>query len=234
MPLRIPLRNAIRPPGFELPPSEMNDTNELWPAQPPAPTGAEPRRRKRVCGVDEAGRGPLAGPVVAAAVVLHARRPIDGVRDSKLLTPLARERLAAAIRGRAVAWAIGVSTVAEIERFNILQASLLAMRRALEALPSVPAMALVDGNQLPALPCPAQAVIGGDGRSLSIAAASIIAKVTRDRLMNTLAEQHPGYGWKTNVGYGTPEHLQALVRLGVTPYHRRSFRPVYELLPITP
>jgi ribonuclease HII len=177
-----------------------------------------------VAGIDEAGRGPLAGPVVAAAVVLD---------DSKVLEREEREDLFGLIPSYAMI-GVGEASVDEIDSINILQASLLAMRRALEALPTVPAMALIDGNQLPALPCPAQAVIGGDGRSLSIAAASIIAKVTRDRLMNTLAEQHPGYGWETNVGYGTPEHLQALVRLGATPHHRRSFRPVYELLSITP
>jgi ribonuclease HII len=189
-----------------------------------------------VAGIDEAGRGPLAGPVVAAAVVLDflalPRRLARRLDDSKLLEREEREELFGLIPTYA-AIGVGEASVDEIDSINILQASLLAMRRALEALPSAPAMALVDGNQLPALPCPAQAVIGGDGRSLSIAAASIIAKVTRDRLMNRLAEQHPGYGWETNVGYGTPEHLQALVRLGVTPHHRRSFRPVYELLPLT-
>jgi ribonuclease HII len=189
-----------------------------------------------VAGIDEAGRGPLAGPVVAAAVVLDflalPRKLARRLDDSKLLEREEREELFGLIPDYAMV-GVGEASVDEIDSINILQASLLAMRRALAALPSVPAMALIDGNQLPALPCPAQAVVGGDGRSLSIAAASIIAKVTRDRLMNTLAEQHPGYGWETNVGYGTPEHLQALVRLGVTPHHRRSFRPVYELLSLT-
>jgi ribonuclease HII len=174
--------------------------------------------------------------VVAAAVVLDflalPRKLARRLDDSKLLERQEREELFGLIPDYAMI-GVGEASVDEIDSINILQASLLAMRRALEALPAVPAMALIDGNQLPALPCPAQAVVGGDGRSLSIAAASIIAKVTRDHLMNVLAEQHPGYGWETNVGYSTPEHLQGLVRLGVTPHHRRSFRPVYELLSLT-
>jgi ribonuclease HII len=189
-----------------------------------------------VAGLDEAGRGPLAGPVVAAAVVLDflalPRKLARRLDDSKLLPREEREELFGLLPDYA-AIGVGEASVEEIDSINILQASLLAMRRAMEVLPVTPAMALIDGNQLPALPCPAQAVIGGDGLSLSIAAASIVAKVTRDRFMAALAEQHPGYGWEHNVGYSTPEHLQALVQLGITPHHRRSFRPVYELLSVT-
>ncbi|MBK5928212.1 ribonuclease HII [Rhodobaculum claviforme] len=182
----------------------------------------------RIAGVDEVGRGPLAGPVVAAAVILDPRDIPEGLRDSKTLGRGARERLAAALEDRAeVAWAL--ATVAEIEAFNILQAGFLAMRRALEALR--PDLALVDGNRLPAaLPCPALAVVKGDARSLSIAAASIVAKVRRDAIMADLAAAHPGYGWERNAGYPTLEHRKALHRLGVTPHHRRSFAPIRNIL----
>jgi len=181
-----------------------------------------------VCGIDEAGRGPLAGPVVAAAVILDParlprslRRSID---DSKKLQPDEREDYAAGLR--CCAWiGIGAASSAEIDRINILQASLLAMRRALMALPAAPHLALIDGNVVPELPCRTRAVVGGDGLSLSIAAASIIAKVTRDRLMRALAPRYPGYGWETNVGYGTEAHRAALLSLGPTRHHRMSFRP---------
>lgn len=184
-----------------------------------------------VCGVDEAGRGPLAGPVVAAAVVLDHSKPIPrGINDSKLLDRETREALAVKIQARAVV-GIGQASVEEIDRFNILRASLMAMCRAVEqlslALGCKPAMALVDGNIAPPLEgCPVKTVIGGDGLSFSIAAASIIAKVTRDRLMVALAAAHPEYGWDHNVGYSTAEHLAALDRHGPTPHHRSSFRPV--------
>jgi len=190
----------------------------------------------RVCGIDEAGRGPLAGPVVAAAVVFRKERPpsrlLSRLQDSKLLTPAVRAELLPEIYEHAEV-GLGSATVEEIDRVNILQATFLAMKRALAALDEPPSVALVDGNQRPKLDCQVETVVGGDGLSASIAAASIVAKVTRDRLMIELAEQHPGYGWKHNMGYGTPEHLEALARLGVTAHHRRSFRPVYELLAIS-
>lgn len=179
----------------------------------------------RVCGVDEVGRGPWAGPVVAAAVILDRDWDADGVDDSKRLTAAARTRLRRAIEAHAEV-GTGQASVDEIDRLNILNATLLAMRRAIDALGRVPECALVDGNRLPDLPFPAQAVTRGDARSLSIAAASIVAKVKRDRLMAGLAADFPGYGWERNAGYGTPEHAAALERLGVTPHHRRSFAPV--------
>lgn len=179
----------------------------------------------RVCGVDEVGRGPWAGPVVAAAVVLDRGWDADGVDDSKRLTAAARTRLRREIEAHAEV-GTGQASVYEIDRMNILNAALLAMRRAVAALARVPECALVDGNRLPDLPCPATAVTRGDARSLSIAAASIVAKVERDRLMAGLAVDFPGYGWERNAGYGTPEHAAALERLGVSPHHRRSFAPV--------
>lgn len=182
-----------------------------------------------VAGVDEAGRGPLAGPVVAAAVVLTAKRFPKGVADSKQLPPEAREALFPRIH-EACAVGVGVCSVEEIDRLNILRASLLAMRRALDALPLAPTAALVDGNQPPEFPCPVTCVVDGDAKCASIAAASIVAKVTRDRMMRELASLYPGYGWETNFGYATPEHRAALRRLGPTPLHRRSFAPVQELL----
>jgi ribonuclease HII len=183
-----------------------------------------------LCGIDEAGRGPLAGPVYAAAVILDPAKPrIRGLTDSKLLSPDARETYAIRIRERAVAWAVASASVEEIDRINILRASHLAMLRAFEVLPSRPAYALVDGNQPPNLPCPITCIIGGDAISVSIAAASIIAKVERDKIMRELAVAHPVYGWETNVGYSTRDHLTALKEHGPTPFHRKSFRPVYEL-----
>jgi len=184
----------------------------------------------RVAGVDEAGRGPLCGPVVAAAVILDPARIPPGLDDSKRLSPAARERLFAAIAASAV-WAAGEASAAEIDALNILRASHLAMRRALAALPLRPALVLVDGNLLPeGLDLPARAVVGGDARCLSIAAASVMAKVTRDRIMVDLAQQFPAYGWDRNAGYPTAEHLVALKRHGATPHHRRSFRPVHNIL----
>ena len=179
-----------------------------------------------VCGIDEAGRGPWAGPVVAAAVILdHARVP-PGINDSKQLTPAAREELFQALMSCA-SIGVGFASVSEIDSINILQATLRAMERAVAALPRAPNAALVDGNRLPQLRCPALAVVRGDGRSLSIAAASIIAKVTRDRLMRDLAREYPAYGWERNKGYGTNVHAVALARHGVTPHHRLSFGPVH-------
>jgi ribonuclease HII len=184
-----------------------------------------------VCGVDEVGRGPLAGPVVACAVCLPAdlpRKITRRLKDSKQLEREEREEIAAILREK-VSFGVGQADVEEIDRINILRASHLAMLRAFESVPSRPAYALVDGNQAPNLPCPITLIIGGDAISLSIAAASIIAKVARDKIMRELAVAHPVYGWETNVGYSTRDHLSALKEHGPTPYHRRSFRPVYEL-----
>ena len=183
-----------------------------------------------VCGIDEVGRGPWAGPVVAAAVILDPLAVPEGLDDSKRLAAPRREELSAMLHACATL-GIGMASVAEIEAMNILQASFLAMRRAVAALPRRPAFALVDGHlEPPGLPCPCRPVIGGDGLALSIAAASIVAKVARDRIMVALAQQFPGYGWETNMGYGTREHAAALARLGITPHHRRSFEPVHNIL----
>ncbi len=183
-----------------------------------------------VAGVDEVGRGPLAGPVVAAAVILDPARIPAGLDDSKALTAIRRDALFAALKDCAEI-GIALATVEEIDRINILQASHLAMTRALAALPRAPDLALIDGNRLPRdLTCPGEAVVKGDARCLSIAAASIAAKCTRDAIMVDLAQQHPGYGWERNMGYPTQAHRDALRDLGVTPHHRRSFRPVHNIL----
>jgi ribonuclease HII len=179
-----------------------------------------------LAGVDEVGRGPLAGPVVAAAVILDPGSPIDGLKDSKKLGVARREALDEAIRVRAVAWALGVCSPLEIDRLNILQASLLAMQRAVEALAVRPELALVDGNRCPRLVMPVHPVIRGDSLVPAISAASIIAKVYRDRLMAELDGDHPGYGLAAHKGYPTPVHLAALERLGPSPCHRASFAPV--------
>ena len=183
-----------------------------------------------VAGVDEAGRGPLAGPVVAAAVIFQKKHIPKGLNDSKKLTARMREKLYARIMEKAVAVGVGEASVDEIDLVNIRQATHLAMARAVRALKPAAAFALVDGNDAPALPCPCETIVGGDGRSVSIAAASIIAKVTRDRLMAALHEIHPEYGWAANKGYGTAEHLLALERFGATPHHRRSFAPIHNIL----
>lgn len=183
-----------------------------------------------VAGLDEAGRGPWAGPVVAAAVILEADAIPEGLADSKTLSARRREALLAALEGQARI-GIGVAEVAEIDRLNILGAGDLAMLRALGDLGAPPAAVLVDGNRLPGgLALPGRALVRGDARALSVAAASIAAKVTRDRIMAGLAAHHPGYGWERNMGYGTAEHRAALARLGVTPEHRRSFRPIHHIL----
>ena len=183
-----------------------------------------------VAGVDEVGRGPLAGPVTAAAVVLDIARMPEGINDSKKLPPKRREMLALAIM-ESCDWAVGHASVEEIDALNILRASHLAMCRAIAGLRQRPDLALIDGNMLPRdLPMPGQAVVKGDARSLSIAAASLVAKLLRDRIMVDLAQQHPGYGWEVNAGYPTKAHKQALLDLGVTPYHRRSFKPVHNIL----
>ena len=186
--------------------------------------------RMPVAGIDEVGRGPLAGPVTAAAVILEPDCIPDGIDDSKRLSRARREELAAILRDCAE---IGVAhaTVEEIEEFNILRAAHLAMTRALDRLPRRARHALIDGNQAPRqLACPCDLVVGGDRRSVSIAAASIVAKVARDAVMVDLAQQHPVYGWHTNVGYSTPAHLAALRDFGPSPHHRRSFRPVHNIL----
>ena len=181
-----------------------------------------------IAGVDEAGRGPLAGPVVAAAVILDDERPIAGVDDSKRLSAKQRQRLFDVIMGQALCVSIGQASAAEVDAINVLQATLLAMRRAVEGLRLAPIKVLVDGNQLPRLPMLAEAVVGGDGRVACIAAASIVAKVTRDRLMTELDQTLPGYGFAQHKGYGTAQHMQALKRLGASAQHRRSFAPVVE------
>jgi len=205
----------------------------------PAPSAhpdlfADTWRGRRVCGADEAGRGPLAGPVAAAAVILDQRQPIDGLRDSKLLSPARRQQLALAIRRRAAAWAVAEASVQEIDELNILQASLLAMKRAIELLDPAAEIALIDGNRLPNLcfgdrQIEGEAIVGGDAAVPAISAASIIAKVCRDRMTQQLDALYPEYGFGRHKGYGTPAHRATLVRHGPCPHHRRSFRPVREL-----
>ena len=214
---------------------------------PPAGTAADPRLQnllalehefwsrglRWLAGVDEVGRGPLAGPVVAAAVVMPPGVAVPGIDDSKRLRPGRREELARAVVETALAAGIGAASVREIDRLNIRRATALAMQRALRRLRVVPEHLLVDGLPVPELGLAAQtAVVGGDARVHAIACASVVAKVWRDRLMQRLARRWPGYGWERNCGYGTPEHLAALRRLGPTPQHRRSFSPVSDhLLP---
>ncbi len=183
-----------------------------------------------VAGVDEAGRGPLAGPVVAAAVILDDLNPIDGLNDSKQLTARMRDRLYDDIRAKALCCSVAEATVEEIDTLNILQATMLAMRRAVLGLRLKAAKVLVDGNRLPVLPMPAEAVIGGDATVASISAASILAKVHRDRLCLTLDQLHPQYGFAEHKGYSTPAHLAALRAHGACDWHRRSFAPVREVL----
>ena len=183
-----------------------------------------------VCGVDEAGRGPLAGPVYAAAVILGRRVRIDGIADSKQLTPESRETLAVEIKSRAAAWCVASASVAEIDTLNILRASLLAMRRAVEGLGLAPTRVLVDGLHCPALACAAEPVVRGDATVAEISAASILAKVARDMEMVILHRSFPQYGFDRHKGYSTEEHLSALRLHGVTSIHRRSFAPVRELM----
>ena len=183
-----------------------------------------------VCGVDEAGRGPLAGPVVAAAVILQKGRIHTWLNDSKQLSEEDREELYPRIMEMAVAVGVGEASVGEIDLVNIRQATHLAMARAGRALSIAAEFALVDGNDAPALPCKCDTLVDGDARSVSIAAASIIAKVTRDRMMHRLHDEHPGYNWKSNKGYGTPEHYDGLRLHGVTIHHRRSFGPIRNML----
>lgn len=182
-----------------------------------------------IAGVDEAGRGPLAGPVFAAAVILDPGRRIRGLRDSKVLKAERREELALLIRERAIAWAVASADVEEIDTLNILRATLLAMKRAVEALGVLPIEALVDGNQCPALACPVHAIVKGDRDVASISAASILAKTARDALLVELDVTYPHYGFARNKGYGTADHLAALDRYGPCPIHRRSFAPVAQM-----
>ena len=182
-----------------------------------------------ICGVDEAGRGPLAGPVVAAAVILDPQQPIAGLNDSKKLTAARRAALAVEIREKALAWALAEASAQEIDRINILQASLLAMQRAVSGLSLMPQKALVDGNKCPVLACPVEAIVGGDGKVAAIAAASILAKTVRDALMQELHVRYPQYGFDRHKGYPTAFHLAALRAHGITPEHRKSYGPVAQL-----
>ena len=182
-----------------------------------------------VAGIDEAGRGPWAGPVVAAAVVITERRKLKGIDDSKKLKAQDRAFLYLDIMAHCHV-GVGEASVEEIDSMNILNATLLAMSRAYQNLPVVPDVALVDGNRPPKLACEVKTIIAGDASCLSIAAASIIAKVTRDRIMESLSRDHPHYGWETNAGYGTEKHQQGLAHHGITPHHRRSFRPIREIM----
>jgi ribonuclease HII len=183
-----------------------------------------------ICGVDEAGRGPLAGPVYAAAVILDAHRPIAGLADSKKLSARRRERLTLEIRERSLAWAIASASVEEIDRLNILQATMLAMARAVAQLALRPEEVVIDGNRCPELAIPARAIVGGDATVAEISAASILAKTARDAEMMALHQQFPQYGFDRHMGYGTAMHMEALRRHGPTPVHRRSFAPVRDLL----
>ena len=193
-----------------------------------------PEGEELIAGVDEVGRGPLCGAVVTAAVILDPLRPIDGLNDSKKLTEAHREALFPIIQERALAWAIGRAEVAEIDQLNILHATMLAMQRAVAGLTLRPDRVLVDGNRCPVLPMPSEPVVGGDARVPAIAAASILAKVTRDREMQEMELLYPGYGIGKHKGYPTPAHLAALKLLGATPIHRRSFAPVREALAVGP
>jgi ribonuclease HII len=186
-----------------------------------------------ICGVDEAGRGPLAGPVVACAAILPlagiSTRLLGALDDSKRLSAEVREAVAIKLRAKAI-YALGEASVEEIDRFNILRATFMAMRRAFESLPVRPEQAIIDGNMKPGLPCAETTIVEGDHLSYSIAAASILAKVARDKMMRELHLDHPRYGWEHNAGYGTREHRTAIETYGLTPHHRVSFKPVYEQL----
>ena len=179
-----------------------------------------------LAGVDEVGRGPLVGAVVTAAVILDPAQPIIGLADSKKLTEKKREALFDEIKSKALAWSVAEASVEEIDRLNILHATMLAMQRAVAGLKPAAEFVLVDGNRCPELPCPSQAVVKGDARHAAISAASILAKVTRDRQMQQLDQAYPDYGFAQHKGYPTPQHLAALERFGITPEHRRSFKPV--------
>ncbi len=183
-----------------------------------------------IAGVDEVGRGPLAGPVVAAAVILDPNKPIEGLADSKKLSESKRQQLAVEIKENAMAWSIARADIKEIDEINILQASLLAMKRAVETLSKSPDLALIDGNKLPDLPMAMEAIIKGDSKEACISAASIIAKVDRDEEMIAMDAIYPGYGFAKHKGYPTKQHREAIQTLGITPIHRRSYAPVQKLL----
>jgi len=189
-----------------------------------------PPTSSRLCGVDEAGRGPLAGRVFAAAVILDPARPVEGLADSKMLTGKVREELAVEIRSRSFAWAVASSSVNEIDTLNILQASLLAMRRAVESLMIAPEEVCVDGLYTVEVAFPCRAIVKGDSKVAAISAASILAKTARDADMLRMDERYPGYGFASHKGYSTPEHLAALKALGPCEIHRRSFEPVWAML----
>ncbi|OYW41982.1 MAG: ribonuclease HII [Rhodobacterales bacterium 12-64-8] len=190
----------------------------------------EPAIVEIICGIDEAGRGPLAGPVCAAAVVLDPSRPVAGLNDSKQLSEKKRDTLAPLIRERALAWAVGWASVEEIDEYNIRQANFLAMKRAFKGLGLAPTHALVDGKDPPPLSCKVTCIIGGDALEPAISAASILAKTSRDALMVDLCAQYPGYGFSQHKGYGSASHMEALRRLGPSPAHRRTFAPVRDML----
>ena len=181
-----------------------------------------------IAGIDEAGRGPLAGPVVAAAVILDPAQPIGGLRDSKLLTAAARSRLAEEIKTRALAWGVAAAEVAEIDALNILRATLLAMRRAVESLSTAPSEAWIDGDRCPELACATRAIVNGDRSVAAISAASILAKTARDAMLDVLDVAHPVYGFARNKGYATQDHLAALARYGPCAAHRKTFAPVMQ------
>ena len=199
-------------------------------SSPPEQLGLAFEAPGLLAGVDEAGRGPLAGPVVAAAVILDDLHPIQGLADSKVLSPRRRDRLYDEIRAKGLCVSVAQASVEEIDRLNILQATLLAMRRAVEGLRLMPQNLLVDGNRIPVLPMQAHAVVGGDAKVPAISAASIIAKVERDRLCADLHARYPGYGFDVHKGYPTAAHLEALRRLGPCPEHRTSYAPVRQVL----
>jgi ribonuclease HII len=239
------MRSPPSSPGsFAGPPAELDArAAEIDGVAPKRPRRSAKRRHRPlqrghagpglIAGIDEAGRGPLAGPVVAAAVILDERKPIHGLRDSKLLSPRRREALFDEIRHKALCCSIALATAEEIDRLNILAATLLAMQRAVAGLRLVPTIALVDGNRLPTLDVPAQAVVKGDARIRAIAAASIIAKVHRDRLCDELHGRFPAYGFAVHKGYPTAAHLQALQQFGPCDEHRRSFAPVRAVVNVT-
>lgn len=222
----------FRRQGYHNTPTEVTGESGLQYHAPGLETGGagpamgQGLKERRVAGIDEAGRGPLAGPLVAAAVILDPARPIVGLADSKALSAARREALAAEIRERALAWAVGRCEPAEIDRLNILQATLLAMQRAVAGLAIAPEHALFDGNRCPVLACSAEAIVKGDAKVPAIGAASILAKVTRDAELVSLDARYPGYGLAGHKGYPTAEHLEALRRLGPSPCHRLSFGPV--------
>ncbi|MGN2242146.1 ribonuclease HII [Frateuria sp. GZRR33] len=220
-------RASIELPASLAPSPQSSPRRGEEDGQPAPQRKTSPKAKRLVAGVDEAGRGPLAGPLAVAAVILNPRHKIEGLDDSKKLTEARREALYAQIVQRALAWHVVLVEVEEIDRINIYQATMAAMCRAVAGLKVTAHEAWVDGNQLPkALPCPGKAIVGGDGLKPAISAASIIAKVTRDRLMCALDADHPGYGFASHKGYSTPEHLAALRELGPCPLHRRSFAPV--------